>query len=817
MERPGNMTFIVRDASRRDRATSTVSRLTTAALMGLLLGVVPLVARPAPAGAYPTATVVVRGHGWGHGRGMGQYGAIGYATSYGWSAAQILDHFYGGTRAGTVAEDRPANPPFSVELFKERGEWPWVTAANGIDVTLPGGAVRSANAWYAVPALGGAWDLYAGTTCAGAAGGWPNLANRVATVTGQVRFAPRVDTTVPSAPKEAMTQTCRTGVHYRGDLRAVEFNGGPDTINVLPLESYLWGSVPRELSASSPVEALKAQAVAARSYALSRTLNSTFAGCDTACGLYQAYEGADVEAAASTGAIMATSGVVRRMNATGRIAPTEYSSSTGGWTVGGTFPAVEDLGDVASPRHEWNASVPVSAVEARYARGTLQSITVDQRDGIGDMGGRVIAMTLRFSGGTATISGDDFKNAFMAQGVFSRWFEIQGGPVQTPAFTPLTPSRMLDTRSAGATLDGLGGSPGALGPGATRTLQVTGRGGVPASGVGAVVLNITATSPTAGGFLTVHPTGAARPNASNLNFGPSQTIPNLVVAKVGTGGQVSIYNDSGATHLIADVAGWFSAGPGYAALDPGRLLDTRPGASTVDGASAGGGSIAPGATRTLQVTGRGGVPSSGVGAVVLNITATGPTAGGFLTVHPTGAARPNASNLNFGPSQTIPNLVVAKVGTGGQVSIYNDSGSTQVLADVAGWFPTTSPFASMSPVRLLDSRAGATTIDGTAAAGGAVGPGATLPLQVTGRGGVPANGVGAVVLNITATSPTAGGYLTVHPTGQLRPNASNLNFGPGQTIPNLVIAKVGTNGQVSIYNDSGSTQIIADVAGWFPG
>ncbi len=805
------MAQIVRSASRRVGA-----RLAAAALVSLLLGVVPLVARSAPAGAYPTVNVEVRGHGWGHGRGMGQYGAIGYATIYGWSSAQILDHFYGGTRAGTVAEDRPANPPFSVELFKERGEWPWVTAANGIDVTLPGGAVRSANAWYAVPVGAATWDLYAGTTCAGAGSSAASVANRVATVTGQVRFAPRTDTTVPFAPKEAMTQTCRTGVHYRGDLRAVEFNGGPDTINVLPLESYLWGSVPRELSASSPVEALKAQAVAARSYALSRTLNNIFAGCDTACGLYQAYEGADIEAVASTGAVMATAGVVRRTTANGRIAPTEYSSSTGGWTVGGTFPAVEDLGDVASPRHEWNASVPVSAIEARYARGTLESITVDQRDGIGAMGGRVISMTLRFSGGAATISGDDFKNAFMAQGVFSRWFEIIGGAIQPPAFTPLTPSRLLDTRPGASTLDGLGGVSGALGPGATRNLQVTGRGGVPATGVGAVVLNITATGPSAGGYLTVHPAGQPRPNASNLNFGRGQTIPNLVIAKVGTGGQVSIYNDTGSTHLIADVAGWFSAGPGYEALDPGRLLDTRPGASTVDGLSASGGSLGPGASRTLQVTGRGGVPASGVGAVVLNVTATGATAGGFLTVHPTGATRPNASNLNFGPGQTVPNLVIAKVGPEGQVSIYNDSGSTQVIADVAGWFPSTSPFASLAPVRLLDSRSGGTTIDGTAAAGGPVGAGATRILQVTGRGGVPASGVGAVVLNITATGPSAGGYLTVHPTGQPRPNASNLNFGPGQTIPNLVVAKVGSGGQVSIYNDTGSTQVLADVAGWFP-
>ena len=117
------------------------------------------------------------------------------------------------------------------------------------------------------------------------------------------------------------------------------------------------------------------------------------------------------------------------------------------------------------------------------------------------------------------------------------------------------------------------------------------------------------------------------------------------------------------------------------------MLDTRTGGVTVDGVSAGGGPIGPGATRTLQVTGRGGVPASGVGAVVLNITAVAPTTGGFLTIHPTGTTRPNASNLNFTPGQTIPNLVIAKIGTGGQISIYNDTGTTHVIADIAGWFP----------------------------------------------------------------------------------------------------------------------------------
>ena len=79
-----------------------------------------------------------------------------------------------------------------------------------------------------------------------------------------------------------------------------------------------------------------------------------------------------------------------------------------------------------------------------------------------------------------------------------------------------------------------------------------------------------------------------------------------------------------------------------------------------------------------------------------------------------------------------------------------------------------------------------------------------------------AGNASAVVLNVTATQPSDAGHLTVWPAGQPRPSASNLNVAAGQTVPNLVIAKVGTGGQVSIYNNSGSTHVIANVLGYFP-
>ncbi|MDN5775922.1 MAG: DUF1906 domain-containing protein [Humibacillus sp.] len=250
-------------------------------------------------------------------------------------------------------------------------------------------------------------------------------------------------------------------------------------------------------------------------------------------------------------------------------------------------------------------------------------------------------------------------------------------------FMPLRPSRLLDTRA------GVGAPKAAVAPGGTVHLQVTGRGGVPASGVSAVVLNVTVTAPTGSGYLTVYDEGAARPRVSNLNFVKGQTVPNLVIAPVGAGGKVALYNGSrGTTSLIADIGGYYLAGTatvnapgGFMPLRPSRLLDTRAGVGAPKAA------VAPGGTVHLQVTGRGGVPASGVSAVVLNVTVTAPTGSGYLTVYDEGAARPRVSNLNFVKGQTVPNLVIAPVGAGGKVALYNRSpGTTSMIADLWGYF-----------------------------------------------------------------------------------------------------------------------------------
>jgi beta-glucanase (GH16 family) len=250
----------------------------------------------------------------------------------------------------------------------------------------------------------------------------------------------------------------------------------------------------------------------------------------------------------------------------------------------------------------------------------------------------------------------------------------------------------------------------------------------------------------------------------------------------------------------------------YRALTPARILDTRDGTGGVPVVPLG-----AGASLNVQITGQGAVPTTGVSAVVLNVTATNTTAASYLTVWPAGVSRPTASNLNWTAGETVPNLVEVALEQNGQVSAYNASGSVDVIFDVAGYVatPTATPssaglYSPVVPNRVLDTRNGT---GGVAVA--PVGAGQTISVTLAGTPTIPASGVAAVVLNVTATGPTAPSFLTVFPTGGARPTASNLNFVAGQTVPNRVIVELGTGGGVSFYNGAGSVDVLADVAGWF--
>ena len=394
--------------------------------------------------------------------------------------------------------------------------------------------------------------------------------------------------------------------------------------------------------------------------------------------------------------------------------------------------------------------------------------------------------------------------------------------VRSPSFVPLTPARVLDTRSGPKVGN-------ASGTAADLELSLYGKGGLPSAKVAAVSLNVTVIdgeSPTAGGgYVTVFPCGI-RPETSNLNFTAGQTVPNAVIAPVSSRGTICFYV-YGSAHLLADVAGYFPTGSDFTSLVPARVLDTRGGPKV-------GNAVGSGAPRALSVLGKGGVPTSGVGAIAINVTVTdgeNPTiGGGYVSVFPCGAAT-DASSLNFVAGTTVPNLVIAPVSATGTICFFV-YGTAHLLADVAGYMPSGSSYVPLTPARLVNTRTGSKV-------GNASGTGAVLEVSVVGHAGLPGAGfvldettqagsplagqpsgelvIGAVALNVTVTegeNPTiGGGYVTVFPCGT-RPEASNLNFEAGQTLANAVIAPVSPSGRICFYV-YGTAHLLVDVSGFF--
>jgi SpoIID/LytB domain protein len=360
------------------------------------------------------------GHGWGHGRGMGQYGALGYALNFGWSSAQILNHFYGGTVASTAG-----NPEMTVELLGLTGRDTIVTGSGlAINRVLVGPAAlirRTAAGTFQVltaPGCGGPWKPRAGLLGSGLT----------------------ISTSGSQAALGNLVRVCEAKGEraYRGSLTVVNNGGTQRTINHLPSESYLRGVVPHESPASwgslgggKGMQALRAQAVAARTYALASSRPSGAHTCDTtACQVYlgagfkTGTSLASLENSLSDAAISGTAGVVRRRG--GALIPTEFSSSTGGYTAGGAFPAVGDAGDsvVQNPRHNWATTLPLSVVAARLGTGAIRSIAVTARNGLGENGGRATNVRVVTTAGVMkNFTGNAVR---LALGLNSDWFTISG-------------------------------------------------------------------------------------------------------------------------------------------------------------------------------------------------------------------------------------------------------------------------------------------------------------------------------------------------------------------------------------------------------
>lgn len=460
-------------------------------------------------------------------------------------------------------------------------------------------------------------------------------------------------------------------------------------------------------------------------------------------------------------------------------------------------------------------------------------------------------------------------------------------PVQL-AYQPLAPQRIADTRcsttptpsycaaealpSANATLP-------TLEPGHSMTVAMPST--VPAD-AGAVVLNVTAVDQRAAGFLTLWPAGTAMPAVSNVNFSPSQAgfgVSNLVTVGLGTSGTslaVSVADgpsSGGSVNVVVDLQGYYAppapatststtststtpatttststspapAIPGaFVAQSPARIADSRCTGSSppafcstehLPAANSGFVTLGPGATDTLVVAGVGSVPTSGVEAAILNVTATNTTAASFLSIYP-GTTRPEISNLDWRKGETLSNNVLVDLSSSGTVTVYNDNGAVDVVVDVEGWFTNASSTAvgslltPLSPARMADTRCATTpapafcsaedlpsaNADAAAPAGGG-----WSTVVIAGNDGVPSSATGAV-LNVTDVQPASGNFLTVYPAGASAPVASNVNWvptDPYDVVPNAAYADLGSGGAVDVRNGpdyAKPTNVLVDLFGFF--
>jgi SpoIID/LytB domain protein len=427
----------------------------------LIVGLVPAQVAQAEEGQLPGG-VIIYGRGFGHGRGLSQYGAYGWATVHGWSWEQILDFYYGGATGNSRSNLEAPNQEMTTWLSAMNNRQTGVVSDSGTMRLLEdpdqgrrftsmvarekSGAQRVYQVWGS-----GERKCLNESDSPEAAGftliGEFNETASFVTNSSQDPGASALDTVGLCEPRSASANQVR---YYRGIVRAMNNTKNENrTINIARLDDYLRGVVPRESPASwgdtaggAGMNALRAQAVAARSYSVTE---NRYAGLAKTCDTQdcQVYGGAALrtsvnasptvlESANTDRAVAETTGVVIR-NPKGNVVRTEFSSSNGGRTAGGEFPALVDEGDISanSSLMLWTRAFSAAQIVAKYPQvGVLTSVTTTN-DGLGgDFGGYTLDVTIAGTSGSVKVSGWAFRTAF---GLPAPWFgatPVFGAPLE---------------------------------------------------------------------------------------------------------------------------------------------------------------------------------------------------------------------------------------------------------------------------------------------------------------------------------------------------------------------------------------------------
>ena len=391
-----------------------------AAAVTLPVAGVTLAAPAAADDSYPvpaSGQLELRGHGYGHGHGLSQYGAEG-AARLGKSWRRIVGFYYPGTRLGSNAGS------IRVLITADTSSDVVVRPTDGLTVLDRGTGRR-----YRLPVRDriDAWRLTPAPTDSSATvlqrhdhKGWHRVEltrSGMLRGTGEFRAERRVALKLPSGEI----------TRYRGALRSAYPSAGSasrDTVNVLSMDDYVRGVVPLEMPASWSQQALRAQAVAARTYASymqRQRADGHYQICDTtSC---QVYGGASAEQPSTNKAVRGTAG--RILTYGGRPAFTQFNASSGGWTSAGSQPYLAAKADpwddwAGNPVHSWTATIDTARLENTYPRlGRLERIRVTRRDGHGQWGGRILTAVLVGSSGRVQVTGDTLRWAY---GLRSTWW-----------------------------------------------------------------------------------------------------------------------------------------------------------------------------------------------------------------------------------------------------------------------------------------------------------------------------------------------------------------------------------------------------------
>lgn len=368
------------------------------------------------------------------------------------------------------------------------------------------------------------------------------------------------------------------------------------------------------------------------------------------------------------------------------------------------------------------------------------------------------------------------------------------------AFVPVTPFRLADTET------GAGGYTAPFHTGSNRSYTVLGQGGIPSSGVSAVVVDIAAkdTTATSDSYIKAWPYGDTMPTTANMYYS-AENAPrsNTSVVKIGSSGKISVYNSIGDTDVDIDVQGYFTATSdgdsvgGFVPIDPIRV------ANTIDGTGVPQATLAAGSSIDVQVTNGDEIPSDAT-SVFANIEIRSATNSSGVKVGPGGTSTGGIpTTINYSDNGPQSSGLTAKLSTTGAIRLTNNSSGSPInfKLDVQGYFsgdPTQGgSYTALDPDRVYVSTASGNT---------PLAAGETRTIPVEGLGGIPDTPVSSVVLTVSAANWTANGSLTVYDADDdVVPPTTNVSFYGGQggdVSSTLAIVQLSDDGQVKVRNTS---------------